>query len=42
MLSGNSVVRAFMTATGARPKAAKINLMDCTKIWFMNGVDNVN
>ena len=29
-LSGNSVVRAFMPATGARPKAAKINLMDCS------------
>ena len=28
-LSGISVFRAFMPATGARPKAAKINLMDC-------------
>ena len=27
---GNSLVRAFMPATGARPKAAKINLMDCS------------
>ena len=29
-LSGNSVVRAFMPATGAKPKVAKINLMDCS------------
>ena len=29
-LSGNSVVRAFMPATGARPNAAEINLMDCS------------
>ena len=29
-LSGISVFRAFMPATGARPKAAKINLMDCS------------
>ena len=29
-LSGNSVFKAFMLATGARPKVAKINLMDCS------------
>ena len=29
-LSRNRVVRAFMPVTGARPKAAKINLMDCS------------
>ena len=29
-LSGISVFKAFMPATGARPKAAKINLMDCS------------
>ena len=29
-LSVNSVFRAFMPATGARPKAAKMNLMDCS------------
>ena len=29
-LSGNIVVRAFMPVTGARPTAAKINLMDCS------------
>ena len=29
-LSGISVFKAFMPAAGARPKAAKINLMDCS------------
>ena len=29
-LSGISVFSAFMPATGARPKTAKINLMDCS------------
>ena len=29
-LSGISVFKAFMPATGARPKAAQINLMDCS------------
>ena len=29
-LSGDSVVRSFMSATGVRPKEAKINLMDCS------------
>ena len=29
-LSGNIVITVFMPATGARPKAAKINLMDCS------------
>ena len=28
--SGITVFRAFMPATSARPKAAKINLMDCS------------
>ena len=29
-LSGISIFKAFMPATSARPKAAKINQMDCT------------
>ena len=29
-LLGDSVVRSFMPATAARPKEAKINLMDCS------------
>ena len=29
-LSGISIFSAFMPDTGARPKAAKINLMDCS------------
>ena len=29
-LSGISVFKAFMPATGARPKAAKIKPMDCS------------
>ena len=29
-LSGICVVRAFMPATGAKPKSAKINLMGCS------------
>ena len=29
-LSGISVIRAFMPASGARPKADKMNLMDCS------------
>ena len=29
-LSSISVFKAFMPAAGARPKAAKINLMDCS------------
>ena len=30
VLSASSVFRAFKPATGARPKPAKINLMDCS------------
>ena len=30
ILSGISIFKAFMPATSARPKAAKINQMDCT------------
>ena len=36
---GNSVIRAFISATGARPKAAKINLMDCSCLCMCSEVD---